>query len=488
MKLLALGIAAAFAAFGLTFRGPRARFWDRMTATGLVLGGLALASDRDARRVRIRPSDVGLGLATAAGLFGIFRVGDTVAREVMPRGGEDIGDIYALRSLRSKEELAARLGLIIGPAEELFWRGFVQGRAGYLTATALYGGAHIVTENATLVGAATIAGAYWGFLRAVGVPLGALVVSHVAWDIWIFLISPTEPPPPAVVSIDDLWDYDHPEESERRFAARLATLGPSESNLRFELQTQVARAQGLQRRFAEAHATLDDVERSSPRSGRIRARYALERGRVLNSSGDPTAARPHFEEALEIAWSAGEAGLAVDAAHMIAIAVPELEAKLEWNQRALEMARGSADPRAQRWVGSLLNNVGWAYFEAGQHENAMRAFEDELRWLEPRGDKGKIAIARYSIGRILRAQGKLEEALELQSTLHDALSASGNEDPYVIEEVAENLHALGRAQEARPFFARAHAGLNGDHWFRANEPQRLARLAKMAAADEAPRP
>jgi len=44
----------------------------------------------------------------------------------------------------------------------------------------------------TLIGAATIAGAYWGLLRAVGVPLGALVVSHVVWDIWIFLLAPTE--------------------------------------------------------------------------------------------------------------------------------------------------------------------------------------------------------------------------------------------------------------------------------------------------------
>jgi len=192
VKLLALGIGAAFAAFGLTFRGPRERFWDRMTATGLVLGGLALATDRDARRVRIGPGEIALGLATAAGLYGIFLVGDTVAREVIPRGGEEIGDIYALRSLRSKEQLATRLGLVIGPAEELFWRGFVQSRTGYLTATVLYGGAHIVTENATLIGAATIAGAYWGLLRAIGVPLGALVVSHVAWDIWIFLVAPTE--------------------------------------------------------------------------------------------------------------------------------------------------------------------------------------------------------------------------------------------------------------------------------------------------------
>jgi len=198
VKLLALGIGAAFAAFGLTFRGPRPRFWDRMTTTGLVLGGLALAANRDARRLRIGPSEIALGLASAAGLYGIFRVGDSVAREVMPRGGEEIGDIYALRSLRPKEELAVRLGLVIGPAEELFWRGFVQSRAGYLTATALYGGAHIVTENATLIGAATIAGAYWGILRTLGVPLGALVVSHVAWDIWIFLVAPTEEPADAI--------------------------------------------------------------------------------------------------------------------------------------------------------------------------------------------------------------------------------------------------------------------------------------------------
>ena len=196
MRLLALGVAAAYAAFGLTFRGPRERFWDRMTATGVTLGGLAFATDRDARRVRIGPAAVALGLASAAGLYVIFRFGDALARQVMPKGSEEIGNIYALRSLRPKGELATRLGLVIGPAEELFWRGFVQGRAGYLTTTALYGGAHVVTENATLIGAATIAGAYWGLLRAAGVPLGALVVSHVAWDIWIFLIAPTEEPRP----------------------------------------------------------------------------------------------------------------------------------------------------------------------------------------------------------------------------------------------------------------------------------------------------
>ena len=56
---------------------------------------------------------------------------------------------------------------------------------------AAYGGVHVVTGNFTLLGAATVAGALVALLYALGVPLGALVVSHVAWDIWIFLLQPT---------------------------------------------------------------------------------------------------------------------------------------------------------------------------------------------------------------------------------------------------------------------------------------------------------
>jgi hypothetical protein len=110
----------------------------------------------------------------------------------MPKGTAEIGDIYALREIRPKEEIALRLAAVIGPAEELFWRGWLQGRVGWLPASAAYAGAHLVTRNATLVGAAGVAGIYWGALAALGAPMGALIVSHMVWDIWIFLVSPTE--------------------------------------------------------------------------------------------------------------------------------------------------------------------------------------------------------------------------------------------------------------------------------------------------------
>jgi membrane protease YdiL (CAAX protease family) len=200
--LLPAGLAAAYAGFALTFRGPRRAFWDRMTATGLALGGLALAAEPELRRTRIRGRDVAAGLASAAGLYAVFLVGDRVVRRRLPGGDHEIGDIYALQDLRPRGELAARLALVIGPAEELFWRGFVNRRLGRRVGgwpgaalgAAAYGGAHVATGNFTLFGAAGVAGAYWSALAAAGMPMGALIVSHAAWDVWTFLVVPTSNP------------------------------------------------------------------------------------------------------------------------------------------------------------------------------------------------------------------------------------------------------------------------------------------------------
>lgn len=196
---LAVGLGAAVAAFTATFNGPRDRFWSRMTITGLTLGSWALLASRPSRRVGIGPGRFAAGLLSAAGLYLTFKAGDRFARRYVPGGDAEIRDIYTLRKLRPRPEIAARLALVIGPAEEIFWRGLVQealmrrfGRwPGAAMAAGAYGGVHVVTGNFTLFGAAGIAGAHWCALYAARVPLGALIVSHVAWDIWIFLVQPT---------------------------------------------------------------------------------------------------------------------------------------------------------------------------------------------------------------------------------------------------------------------------------------------------------
>ena len=196
---LAIGLAAAGTAFTATFRGPREQFWTRMTWTGASLGSLALLLSRRSRGARVRWWHVPLGLLSAATLYVTFQIGDRFARRFVPGGEVQIREIYELRALRPPGEIATRLATVVGPAEELFWRGLVQaalmrrfGRwRGAALAAGAYGGVHVTSGNFTLLGAAGVAGAHWCALYAAGAPLGVLIVSHVAWDIWIFLIQPT---------------------------------------------------------------------------------------------------------------------------------------------------------------------------------------------------------------------------------------------------------------------------------------------------------
>jgi membrane protease YdiL (CAAX protease family) len=194
-----LGLVLAMGAFRRTMGGPRHRFWDRMTLTGFLLGGWALATSPPTRRLRSGWREAVVGFLTAGLLYGLFRLGDGLASRLLARGNEEIAAIYALGRLRPRWELALRIGGVIGPSEELFWRGQVQSalmeRLGRVPGTVLtilaYALVHLPSRNRTLVLAAAAAGTFWGVLYAVGVPLGALVVSHVAWDLWIFLVAPT---------------------------------------------------------------------------------------------------------------------------------------------------------------------------------------------------------------------------------------------------------------------------------------------------------
>jgi uncharacterized protein len=200
VKRLLIGLGLAGLVWTRAFRGPRSRFWPRMTVGVGSLGLFALATDPDLRRERASPQDVLRGLGSAAVLYGVFQVGDRLARRIMPAGGREIQEIYALRTQAPKAAIATALALAIGPGEELFWRGLVQrslqprfGRVGAaLVASSIYGGIHLVSTNLTLTGAAGTAGLFWGGVYALEQRMAPLIVSHVAWDIWIFLIAPTE--------------------------------------------------------------------------------------------------------------------------------------------------------------------------------------------------------------------------------------------------------------------------------------------------------
>ena len=317
-----------------------------------------------------------------------------------------------------------------------------------------------------------------------------------------------EPDPP---DFDALWDHADPAATEARFRAllpefeRVAASGKvsgapsgtrsdpsSESpsgapsrvrrSAHLQLLTQLARTKSLQRAFDEAHRILDTVEPQLDDADDVtRVRYLLERGRALNSSGRPGDARPLFVDAFDRARACGADGFAVDAAHMVAIVEPP-DGALAWNERALTLAETSPDPAARRWRASLYNNLGWTYHAMGNDARALDVFERAVPLREAAGNAATIRIARWSVARILRALGRIDEALAAQRALLADHEAAGSEDGFVHEELAECLTARQQADEARPHFARAHELLSADTWFVANEGDRLARLVEMARA------
>ena len=107
-------------------------------------------------------------------------------------------------------------------------------------------------------------------------------------------------------------------------------------------------------------------------------------------------------------------------------------------------------------------------------------------WLAD-GRVGRARIARWSIARCRRSEGDVETALAEQEALRDELDAIGETDGYVFEEMGECLLALGRLEDARPFFGRAYAELSRDAELEA-QPGRLERLRSLAGAGDQTEP
>lgn len=284
----------------------------------------------------------------------------------------------------------------------------------------------------------------------------------------------------------DLWDYNDPAGTAVHFRELLPLAVQSGvAGYHLELLTQLARAEGLQGHFAEAHAILDEVESQlTPQLPIAQMRYWLERGRVFNSAGEAATAVPLFQQAYDSGVQTGVTAdfFTIDAAHMLGIAAADPAEQLQWNLTALEQSRHSPDTRAQGWQGSLLNNIGWTYFEADDYDRALTIFEEAAAWRQANqpANAEAIRIANWSVARTLRALGRLIEALAIQQALLQEIeTTNATSDGFVYEELAECLLAMGQAEAARPYFAQAHTHLSQQTWLVNSEPARLERLRRL---------
>ncbi len=236
----------------------------------------------------------------------------------------------------------------------------------------------------------------------------------------------TSAEPLSQLELDELWDVSDPVASQRSFAD--AVLMESDEARRAELTTQQARALGMQRRFDEAEALLDDVPLLTPA---VQVRVLLERGRVCNSSGRPADAAPLFARATVLARANALTFLTIDALHMQAIAEPD--AVRSYTLEGLAMLDATDDARTKRWGVALHNNFGWALHDAAKYDEALAEFEAAHRASVDYGTQQQEFIARWAIARCLRTLGRYPEALAIQQQL----AIDDPTDEHVMEELAE---------------------------------------------------
>lgn len=279
-----------------------------------------------------------------------------------------------------------------------------------------------------------------------------------------------------------LWDFDDLTATEERLREQLAQEATDEG--RAEVLTQLARVEGLRNDFAAGERLIEDADRLAGESDAARARIDLERGRLRRSSGNAEAALPLFESAFAISLEAGESFIAADAAHMAALAARDRDGFVAWTMRGIELAESNED--ACYWLGPLLNNLGWEYYDAAEYADALDAFQRALVAREQDPDnRAAIEIGRFAVGKTLRALGRSEEAVPLLEQAVAWASGEGAPDGWFHEELAEEYAALGRASEAREQAQLAlPLLLDADPSF-AEDADRAARLRLLADATDA---
>ena len=175
-------------------------FWTMMTLSGCILLMMALLIDpRWFADIEISWKGFFTGIALALVLWGIFWVGDKVATWMFPFARPQVDTIYSMKESQSEWVIGLLLFFIIGPAEEIFWRGFIQrslskrftANVGFVATLLVYGLVHLWKFNFMLIMAAFVCGLVWGLAyRLWPKQLFALIVSHAIWDALVFVVWP----------------------------------------------------------------------------------------------------------------------------------------------------------------------------------------------------------------------------------------------------------------------------------------------------------
>lgn len=179
---------------------PHVNFWIMMTCSGLALTAYSTWAQKGWwKDIKLDASNIILGIALAAALWGIFWIGDKLSSLMFDFARPQVNLIYGMKEGENPWVLTFLMLFIIGPAEEIFWRAYIQKNfskrwnpnIGFIVTTLVYSLVHISKFNFMLIMAAMVAGIVWGLAyRFFPERLGAIIISHAIWDCAVFIWFP----------------------------------------------------------------------------------------------------------------------------------------------------------------------------------------------------------------------------------------------------------------------------------------------------------
>lgn len=175
-------------------------FWIAMTISAASLAIFSVLTQKDSFKslLKVNKKLILIGLGHAILLYGLSRLGVFIAQNMFDFVIPQIEAIYSTKTQLDPLYIGLLLIFVIGPAEEIFWRGFVQNKIGQISnpkkaliiTTIIYSLVHIWAFNPMLLLAALVLGVHWGLLFYRYKSLVPGIISHALWDAMIFVFFP----------------------------------------------------------------------------------------------------------------------------------------------------------------------------------------------------------------------------------------------------------------------------------------------------------
>lgn len=174
-------------------------FWIGISISAAILMVITIVLRKEVlKQFEFNWKSIGLGIAAAAVLWVVFYFGEFFSSLLFGFARDQVDGIYALKDGQNKLWIALGLLFVMGPAEEIFWRGYVQqsliakyGEWGaFFIATLIYTLVHIWSFNFMLIMAAMVCGIFWGLMYRYNKNLVPLIISHSLWDVAVFILFP----------------------------------------------------------------------------------------------------------------------------------------------------------------------------------------------------------------------------------------------------------------------------------------------------------